>query len=168
MVRVKINKKAGYASAIALTLALTPLVLALPAVAEPCGTIGGVIPVLICPPAPTRPVASPTPSPTASSTAPPTTTPVVPPAQPPATPGPTPAAGRQATVAPAADPGAVSPPAAPAVPALPTATPSGNPGATAAPKTSEEEDGSVPGALLLALGGLLMTGWAAISLRRPA
>ncbi|WP_232082720.1 hypothetical protein [Arthrobacter sp. SO5] len=182
---MRITKRAGYASAVALALAFPPIVLAVPAVAEPCGAIGGVIPVLICPiPSPSGPPAPPAPppmppapAPPAGTAAPTTSARVLPPAPAPAAPEPAAAlapaatAGQPVTVPPAVDRSVPAPAeqTASAAPSFPAAAPRQAPGVPAEPPMSDANDGGgAPGPFLLSLGGLLLMVWAGAGLRRRA
>ena len=84
MVRMNSIRKACYASAVALVLGASPLVLALPAAADPCGP-AGLLPAKFCPapPTPGPPSASPTPSPTVPGNSAPPPSGAVPPQAPP-------------------------------------------------------------------------------------
>lgn len=190
MVRMNSTRKASYASAVALLLAVSPLVLALPAAAAPCKS-AGLLPLKVCPASPTPgpPSASPAPRVTPpGSTAPPSDpTPPQPPSQSPSqsqvpgqdaappTPGPAPSVSQ----------GAPTPPATGAVPVPATAGSSAyqspgagqspesataNPSAAAAGRVGPGPDGQggLAGGFLLALSGLLIGLSAAIGLRRPA
>ena len=189
MVRMNSTRKTSYASVVALLLAVSPLVLALPATAGPCKP-AGLLPVKICP-------ASPTPGPPSASPAPGVTPPggSAPPSDPapprpsqspsqsqapgqdaaPPTPGPAPSVSQGAPTPPAT--GAVPVPATvgTSAPQSPDAVPGPEP-ATAIPSAAAagrvgpgpDGQGSLAGGFLLALSGLLIGLSAAIGLRRPA
>ena len=186
MDRVKTTKGACYTIVAALMLASAPLILALPATGAPCDPVGGIVPALICPSSPDRPNPTETPVPTASATAVPAS-PTAPPGTAPAprpSAVPAPAGTRAAaptagpgTQAPAENPPTVASPAdgSTATPAPATPAPSAPaPSATAVPLAAESPapgdlDGrSVAGALLLALGGLLVIAWVFLDIRTSA
>lgn len=186
MDRVKTTKGASYTIMAALMLASAPLILALPATGAPCGPVGGIVPGLICPQPTDRPDPTATPVPTASATGAPVSPKAPPGTAPaprlPAVPAPT---GTQAA-APTAGPGTPPPAGDPAATASPsdhsTATPAPTVTAPSAPAPSEtarslaaespasgDLDGrSVAGALLLALGGLLVIAWVFLDIRTSA
>ena len=190
MVRMNSTRKASYASAVALLLAVSPLVLALPAAAAPCKP-AGLLPVKICPASPTPgpPSASPAPSVTPpGSTAPPSDpAPPQPPSQSPSqsqvpgqdaappTPGPAPSVSQGAPTPPATGSVPVPATAGTSAPQSPDAgqgpeSATANPSAAAAGRVGPGPDGqgSLAGGFLLALSGLLIGLSAAIGLRRPA
>ena len=181
MDRVKTTKGACYTVTAALLLASAPLILALPATGAPCDPAGGIVPALICPSSPDRPKPKATPVPTATATG----DPVSPKAPPGRAPAPRPSAvsaptGAQAP-APTADSGAqppagdaptVSSPAdsSTATPAQPAPAPTATavPLAAAPPASGDLNGRSVAGALLLALGGLLVIAWVFLNVRTSA
>ena len=144
MVWMNSIRKACYTSAVALVLAASPLVLAFPAVAEPCGP-AGLLPVKFCPPSPTpgpppaspAPVSpapgpprpgSPAPSPTGAVPAPtPSKTPSAGQPVQPAQPAPGPATPTSGSDDPTAGQGNATQPPATRVPATATAGPSTSP-----------------------------------------
>lgn len=167
MDRMKSTKGAGYAATAALMLALAPLILALPASADPCDPGGSAAPARACPTPPGRPGPSAAPVPAAGATvvpkspsipsgaAPALRTSVAP--EPEATPKPPPV-----------DAGTLPPaeaPSATASPAVGTPSPAAGPAAAATPASG---DRGVPGAILLALGGLLVAAWAFLAIRKSA
>lgn len=196
MVWMNSIRKASYTSAVALVLAAAPLVLGLPAVADPCGP-AGLLPVKFCPssPTPSPPPASPAPSPKRPGGASPSPSG----AAPPPAPSQTPSAGQPAQPAPVPATPTSGPkdstagdgkPAQPATTSVPTtATPAPGSGTTASP-TGDAGQGPGPSAeqppdaagagdpgpdgqigvagSLLAVSGLLLGLSAAIGLRRPA
>jgi len=179
MDRVKTTKGACYTVTAALMLASAPLILAFPATGAPCDPVGGIVPALICPTSPDRPKPKTTPVPTASATG----VPASPKASPGKAPVPRPSAVPTGAQAPAptastdAQPPAAVPPTVPSPADGSTATPAQPapaPTATAvplgaAPPASGELDGrSVAGALLLALGGLLVIAWVFLNVRTSA
>ncbi len=193
MVRMNSTRKACYASAVALVLGATPLVLALPAAADPCGP-AGLLPAKFCPapPTPGPPSATPSPSPTvpgssapppsgaAPSPAPPRKPPARPsrgqptePAQLPAPPtsGTVPTTDQDNTPSPAtaSDKAVTKGTSAPPAVDVGQDHPTGQPLGTMAGQGDSGPDGqlSVAGTLL-ALGGLLIGLSGAIGLRRPA
>ena len=166
MDRVKTTKGAGNTATVALMLALGPLILALPAAAAPCGNGSGTGQERGCPIQPGRPGPPVAPGPTATATVVPKS-PTIPPAAapaPPASAAPNPAA--TAAPAPAVDPGILPPAEAPPATASPAAgapTPAAGPAAAA---TQPSGDRGVPGAILLALGGLLVAVCAFLDIRK--
>jgi hypothetical protein len=185
-------RKAYYASAVALLLGASPLVLALPAAADPCGP-AGLLPAKFCPapPTPGPPSASPSPSPTVpGKSAPPPSGAApspAPPRKPSATPSPAqPTKPAQLPAPPTSDPVPTAdqdntpPPATASVSAVTTATSeppaadagrdhsTGQPLGAAAGQgdSGPDEQLSVAGSLLV-LSGLLIGLSAAIGLRRP-
>jgi len=187
MDRVKTTKGACYTVVAALMLASAPLILALPAIGAPCDPVGGIVPVLICPTPPDRPDPTATPVPTASATGAPAS-PSVPPGSAPAprasgAPAPAGTLAGTPTAGPGAPPPAGIPPttASPAdgstaTTTAPTATapsapaPTSTAGSLAAesPAPGDLDGRSVAGALLLALGGLLVIVWVFLDLRTSA
>jgi hypothetical protein len=193
MVRMNSMRKASYASAVALLLVASPLVLAFPAAADPCGP-AGLLPAKFCPapPTPGPPSASPSPSRTVpGSSAPPPSVAApspAPPRKPSATPSqaqptkpaqlpapptsdPVSTADQDNTPSPATAPVAGITTAASAPPAADGGQDhsTGQPPGAAAGQSDSEPDGqlSVTGTLL-ALSGLLIGLSGAIGLRRPA
>ena len=181
MDRVKTTKGACYTVTAALLLASAPLILALPATGAPCDPVGGIVPALICPTSPDRPKPKATPVPTATATSVPAS-PKAPPGRAPAPrpsavpaptgaqapaptadPGAQPSAENTPTIASPADDGTATP--APSAPA-PTATAGSL--AAASPAPGDLDGRSVTGALLLALGGLLVIAWVFLDIRTSA
>ena len=164
---MKITKGASYTVTAALLLALTPLTLTLPAAAAPCDPKGVSVPARDCPTPPNRPIQEPVPTASAAVVPAPPTIPSRTAPAPRISEAPAPAATPEET--PAGGPGDV-PPAetAPASPAggTPMPTPAAGPAAGAA-QASDRGVRAVPGAILLAFGGLLVAGWALLGLRKP-
>jgi hypothetical protein len=150
-------------------LALPLLVLAPPATAAPCDSSGGSAPARICPAPPGRPGLGPKPVPTASAPAEPAA--VIPSGGVPApriSGAPAPAATPGG--APDVDSGALPPEDVPPTTASPAhGAPSPAPTGPVSPATQTSEDRggrSVPGAVLLAFGGLLVAVWAFLNIRK--
>lgn len=193
MVRMNSMRKACYASAVALLLGASPLVLALPAAADRCGP-AGLLPAKLCPapPTPGPPSASPSPSPTVPGSSAPPPPVAAPSPAPPRKPSSTPSQGQptepaQLPAPPTSDPvpttdqDTTPAPATASVSAVTTAT-------SAPPAADADQDHSAGPPLgaaagqgdsgpdrqlsiagsLLALSGLLIGLSGAIGLRRPA
>lgn len=168
MDRMKSTKGAGYAATAALMLALAPLILALPASADPCDPGGSAAPARACPAPPGRPGPSAAPVPTAGSTVVPKSPSIPSGAAPAPRTSLAPAPAATPEPAPPVDAGALPPaeaPSAAASPAVGTPSPAAGPAAAATPASG---DRGVPGAILLALGGLLVAAWAFLAIRKSA
>jgi hypothetical protein len=186
MDRVKTTKGASYTIMAALMLASAPLILAMPATGAPCGPVGGIVPGLICPESPGRPNPTATPAPSASSTVAPVS-PAVPTgtapaprssavpapkgtqtAAPTAGPGAPPPAGVPPTSASPADGSTAAPAPTSTAPSAPAPSPAADPLAAKSAASGDLDGRSVVGALLLALGGLLVIAWVAMDIRTSA
>ncbi|MDF9749042.1 hypothetical protein M2428_000472 [Arthrobacter sp. ES3-54] len=194
MVRMNSMRKACYASAAALLLGASPLVLALPAAADPCGP-AGLLPAKFCPtpPTPGPPSASLSPSTTVPGSSAPPPSGSAPPQAPPRKPSATPSQGQPTKPAqlpapptsdpvPTADQDNTPSPATASVSAITTATsaPPATDGGRDPGRSAEQLPGAAAGrgdsgpdgqlsvaGSLLALSGLLIGLSAAIGLRRP-
>ena len=186
MDRVKTTKGACYTIVAALMLASAPLILALPAIGAPCDPVGGIVPVLICPTPPDRPDPTATPVPTASATGAPVS-PSLPPGSAPAprasgvpaqtgtlagAPTAGPASQQPAGVAPTtaspADGSTATPVPTATAPSAPDPSATAGSLAPASPAPGDLDGRSVAGALLLALGGLLVIAWVFLDIRTSA